>query len=280
MIWIIFALMVAGVLALLLVPLVRAPKLAPGRIAYDLAVYKDQLTEIDRDLDRGVLTGDQGDSARTEIQRRMLAAAEHAQPTAKAAPSPKRPMALAAGLALAVPALSFGLYGMLGSPAMPDQPYAARAASINEMQTQVAMIKDMVAKLATRLQQNPEDGRGWAMLGRSLRVLGESDKARDAYARALPLMPGDAHVRLEYASLLLEDVPAGSPLPPPFVGLMRDVLAIDGETPDALYFVGVAEAQAGHADQARALWTKLLTKLPPESPDRTDIVKQIEQLGK
>ena len=74
-------------------------------------------------------------------------------------------------------------------------------------------------------------------------------------------------------------MPAGSPLPPQFVAVMREVLAIDGESVDALYFVGLAEAQAGHAAKARELWTKLMDKLPADSSDRTQVAKQLQALG-
>ena len=278
MIWIIFALMVAGVLALLLVPLVRAPKLAPGRIAYDLAVYKDQLTEIDRDLDRGVLTGDQGDSARTEIQRRMLAAAEQINP--EAAPDQPRFGWAAAAITGLVVTLSFSFYFWLGSPKLPDQPFGPRATEVGRMQGQMDTIRSMVARLSERLEKSPDDGPGWAMLGRSLQTLQEPGKAEDAYEKAVALLPNDIGVRLEYASLLLDQLDQSAPVPPRVVALMGEVLALDGDNPNALYFVGIAEAQAGHIAHARTLLTRVLAELPDDSPDRADIAKQIDDLNR
>ena len=59
---------------------------------------------------------------------------------------------------------------------------------------------------------------------------------------------------------------------------MRDVLARDPDVPEALYFVGLAESEAGNTDKARALWKLLLDKIPAESPDRAELQKQIDEL--
>ncbi len=296
MIWIVFALMVVAVLAALLVPLLRRRPPQPARSEYDLAVYRDQLAEADRDVERGVLTADQAGAARLEIQRRMLAAGERGGPVAPAAGGGKsvaaagggksvaaaamrrRPLAMAAAIAVLVPLLAFGIYSRLGSPTLPDQPYAARAALIEQNKAQAAQFQGMVDKLAARLQQQPKDGAGWAMLGRSLGVLGQTDRAQDAYEKALPLLPGDVQVRMEYSALLLNNVPENAPLPPRFVAIMREVLGIDSGNVKALYFVGLAEAQAGHTAQARALLQKVMDNLPPDAPERAEVAAQIEQL--
>lgn len=275
MIWIVFALMVAAVLAVILVPLLRGRGPQATRAEYDLAVYRDQLAEVDRDVERGVLTADQAEAARVEIQRRMLSIA----PGAKAAGGKAlRPAAVAAAVAVAVPLVSFGIYYKLGNPALPDQPYAARAAQIAQDKAQANQFQEMVDTLAARLQQQPGDGKGWAMLGRSLAVLGQTDRAQDAYEKALPLLPGDAQVRLEYATLLLADVPEDGPVPPRVAAIMREVLAIDPDNPRALFFVGLDEAQRGHTTQARAMLEKVQAMLPPDSAERAEVGSQLDRL--
>ncbi|HTH17768.1 MAG TPA: tetratricopeptide repeat protein, partial [Magnetospirillum sp.] len=163
-------------------------------------------------------------------------------------------------------------------PELPDQPYSSRASKIAEMKDQAAMIQNMVAQLSARLEKQPNDGKGWAMLGRSLRVLGQTEKAQAAYKKAVALMPGDTQVRLEYGALLLSELPEGSMLPPEFVQLMREVVAVDPNNPDALYFLGISASQTGNPAKARELWTKLMTQLPEGSEDRAEIKKQIDAL--
>jgi len=266
------------------VPLLKTRPTAQARVVYDLMVYKDQLAEVDRDLDRGVLSADQADSARSEIQRRMLAAAGEAQAAGKTKSAPPRRIAAAAAaVAVVVPVIAFGFYSQLGSPTLSDQPAASRPAAMRGAAGQARGMPDvgaMIERLETRLKQEPGDGNGWTMLGRSFRVTGQSAKALDAYRKAMPLLPGDEGVRMEFASLLIEELPEGSQLPTEFLAVMREVLAINPDNGDALFYVGAAEAEAGHTAKARELWTRLLAQLPPDSPARTEVQTQLNNLKK
>lgn len=279
MIWMIFAVMVAAALALLLPPLLKPrAATAASRADYDITVYKDQLAEVERDMERGLLTHEQAGSARTEIQRRMLGAGDagkSASPRKAVKAAPARTAALA--VAVLVPVVALSLYVILGSPALPDRPYEGRGAEMSRLRDQTASVEGMVAKLAERLAKTPQDGKGWAMLGRSYRVLGDSAKARESYRKAIALLPGDVQTRVEYGALLLDET--DSPLlPDEFVTVMKDVLALDPQQGDALYFLGMAESQAGRPDAARALWTRLLDTMPPDAPERQEIAKLIEGL--
>jgi cytochrome c-type biogenesis protein CcmH len=276
MMWVLFALLLAATLAILLAPLLKRRPKTVARAEYDRIVYKDQLAEIDRELERGTLSADQADSARTEIQRRILSTGDRNEAAEIA--SPRRLAGLVAALAVGVPAAALGLYAVLGSPQVPDLPYAARTDQFNDAEDQSAMVARMVAQLAAKLEKDPNDGKGWAKLGRSLRVLNQPAKAKEAYARAARLMPGDTQVRMEYADLLLDDVPQGAPLPAEFVGVMREIVAVDPKNPDALYFLGISEMQMGNKIKARDYWTRLIVLLPEGSEDRATIQKQVDAL--
>ena len=69
------------------------------------------------------------------------------------------------------------------------------------------MIRDMVAGLAARLEDRPDDLEGWRMLGRSYRVLGELAKAADAYGRVAEALPDDLKAQIDYADALLAAAP-------------------------------------------------------------------------
>ncbi|MBC7908833.1 MAG: c-type cytochrome biogenesis protein CcmI [Rhodospirillaceae bacterium] len=273
MIWVIFAAMAAATVALLLVPMLRARPKAASRAEYDLTVYKDQLVEVDREVERGTLTADQADAARMEIQRRILAMGDGGKEQVR----PRRVGLASALVAASVPVVAFGLYLVLGQPWLPNQPYSART-DTNQMQDQAGLIQGMVAQLQARLDKDPKDGKGWAMLGRSYRVLGDTVKAAESYKKAAALLPGDVQVRMEYGALLLAEVPAGAILPPDFVNVMREVLAADPKNVDALYFLGVSEGQLGNNAKARELWTRLVVLLPEGSEDRAEVQKQIDGL--
>jgi cytochrome c-type biogenesis protein CcmH len=117
------------------------------------------------------------------------------------------------------------------------------------------------------------------MLGRSYRALGRMTEAKDAYAKAAKLLPKDIQARVEYAVLLLDEA-EGDTLPPEVIRLMTEVLALDPGQPDALYFLGLDAAMAGDKAKARTLWTRLLDKLPPDSPARTQVQQQLDGLLK
>ena len=122
------ALLTTATVGVLLVPLLRQRLPVPTRLDNDLAIYRDQLAELERDLGRGVLTPEQADAARTEIGRRILAL----NPAATATGSTSAmPFATATAAVLLLPFAAWALYAALGSPSMPDQPYASRGANPN-----------------------------------------------------------------------------------------------------------------------------------------------------
>ena len=116
-------------LAMLLAPLFLRRSGPASREIYNLAVYRDQLAEVERDVARGVLAPEHAEAARAEIARRILAL----KPAeAGADPNPAGPMGSRAALTVAIlllPVAAMMLYWRLGSPSLPDRPFAARTAA-------------------------------------------------------------------------------------------------------------------------------------------------------
>ena len=63
-------------------------------------------------------------------------------------------------------------------------------------------VEAMVAKLAARMQQSPDDGNGWALLARSYLVMQRHADAVAAYERAVALIKDDADLLADYADAL------------------------------------------------------------------------------
>ena len=123
--WIIFAVMTALVILVLMAPLRnRASAAGAGRSAFDLAVYRDQLAELDRDAKAGLIGKTEADAARNEISRRIRAA--KAAAAAEQDPGLPVPGWLIMGTVLAVPAVAIGVYLNVGRPELPSQPLAQR----------------------------------------------------------------------------------------------------------------------------------------------------------
>ncbi|RUW09389.1 c-type cytochrome biogenesis protein CcmI, partial [Mesorhizobium sp. M1A.F.Ca.IN.022.05.2.1] len=126
--WVIAAILTLGASLAVLLPLAGGTKAASTAGDHDLEVYRDQLSELDRDMARGLIQPGEAEEARAEIGRRILRLGSHSQASARA-PRPARAAKLVATAAvLAVPLVSWGLYGSLGSPDLPSQPLAERLA--------------------------------------------------------------------------------------------------------------------------------------------------------
>lgn len=267
--WIALALLTAVVLLLLVLPLLRRPKGAVDQSPYDLAVYKDQLSEVDRDRERGLLTEDQAVAARLEIQRRILAAAP--APGRKAGRSqvgqPVSTTARVAALAsvVIVPLGALGLYLTLGAPGYPDQPHAARIAARAGMET--AQAQEMVTlteQLAERLAQDPDNPEGWAMLGRSWSTLGRYEQAVKAFEQAVKRGVSDAATWAALGEALVA-VNQGQ-VTAPAAAAFRNTLRKERDDPRARYYLGLARVQQGDAKGALAVWRDLEQSSPADAP--------------
>jgi cytochrome c-type biogenesis protein CcmH len=259
--WILFSAVILVVLLLLVVPLLRRQVAAPARIAYDIVVYRDQLAEVDRDLERGLLNTDQAEAARTEILRRMLAAedAELESPPVEFRLGGGRQLRLATALVILVglPLGSFGLYGLLGAPWLPGQPYASRQADPDLKMT------EMAANLAADLKKKPE-AEGYATLGETYFALRRYEEAADAFRQALGLGLIDAQM----LSSLGESVALANngDVVPDARTAFQHALTLDHGEPRARFYLGLGKAQIGHFAEAVSIWRDLEKDSPADAP--------------
>jgi cytochrome c-type biogenesis protein CcmH len=253
MIWLAFALLTALALALTLPPLLRQPKSANH--ATGLAVYRDQLKELEADLERGLISPAEAEAARNEIKRRILATSE---PQAHARAAPSRPTAIAVGLA--VVALSLATYLTLGRPTLPSRIYDASAERETSADQMLAEINGMVERLAAKLKAQPNDAQGWRMLGWSYVQLGRVKDGIDALARAVTLDPGNAALRSQYGEALVQD--AGGKVTGDALASFEEALKRDPKDPRASFYKGLALVQSGKEKEALALWTQIIRDAP------------------
>lgn len=141
------------------------------------------------------------------------------------------------------------------------------------------MIRGMVERLAARLQQQPDDLEGWRRLGRAYTVLGESDKAVDALSHTVKLAPKDPDVLSDYGQALVAQAKPENKLPPQAVEVMRRVLALDEQRREALWYVGLAEAERGDKAAAAVLWGRLLAQLSPGTTEYTQLKERLDSLS-
>lgn len=272
--WLVCAVFVAIALAFVLPPLLQASGKktdTSGEKEANIAVYRDQISELETDLANGIVSREQYDQDREEIERRLLEDVGSSGDGLSKPPQPARESRGAVyAVALGLPILAVALYLRIGNPnASPTLPTASQpsamvpnAASANGDPSQ-QRIEANVASLAKRLEENPGDADGWKMLARSYTSLGRYGEASAAYAKATTLKPDDADLWADYAFTLA--MASGQKLQGQPVELVNKALQLDPENPKALELAGSAAFEAGDYRRAIDYWQKLIKKVPANS---------------
>ena len=259
-------------LAILLVPLLLRRQTAASRESYNLAVYRDQLAEIDRDAARGLLSAEQAEAARAEIGRRILAL----QPGAPSPPMPPpqpspasggglgRGLVVAAVSVLAVPFAAWLLYARLGAPALPDQPFAARTTAAKPTAgIEHIDLGEAVGKIAAHLKEHPEDLRGWLLLGRTELSLGHYAEAVDAYRHAADLSGHRADIMGDWGEAQV--IAADGTVTPAAREAFEAALGDKESAPRSRYYLALAKSQQGDAKGALQGWVDLAADAPADA---------------
>jgi cytochrome c-type biogenesis protein CcmH len=264
LVWLVFAVLAALVVALVIWPLASERRRAPARADFDRAVYRDQLKEITRDAERGLLTPAEAASARLEVERRLIATADVTQRRTRPAPRPTARL-LTVALAVLVPLGAVTIYLVHGSPQAPDQPYEARGAerAVTNAKARLDLDKTAAA-LQERLKAEPGSVEGWLLLARTQSARGKWQESAAAYRTALTLAKDRSDIAAAYAEML---VMAGDGIVTPAArDALNAALTLDVKNPSARYYLALADAQAGNVKAAIDAWQALLAESPAEAP--------------
>ncbi len=225
------ALLTTVTVAVLLVPLLKPRLAATDRLASDTAVYRDQLAEVERERTAGTLSEAEAAAVRTEIERRLLAAADKdlAGPRGSSPASSSWHRFLTPALCLLIPLFALGLYLQLGQPGLPAAPFEALKPQVDRKSVQVAALRTS-AQFRELLAQEGEQPEYLSGLGEALTYEADgvvTQPAQDAFRRALAKTQDD---------------------------------------PRAMFYLGLAEAQAGDSRAALDRWANLERRSPPDAP--------------
>ena len=268
--WFVFALMTVAAIFAVLLPLGRNGRAQDQ--GSEVAVYKDQLAEIERDLAAGLIPAPDAEAARVEISRRLLAAA--ASEPAIAPQSNLKWRRAAAVLALAgLPLVAIGVYMPLGSPKLQDFPLAQRERAPGKAQS----LENLVEQVQQHLEKNPTDGRGWNVLAPVLQRLGRFDDAVRAYRNSLTYNGESAERRADLGEAL--SAAAGGVVTAEAKSEFERAHALDADDPKANYFLGLTAEQDGRKDDAASIWRALLAKAPADAPWRALVQTSLARVG-
>ncbi len=258
LIWILFALLTAAATIAVLAPMMRARAAATVDAEADVAVYRDQIAEIDRDLERGVLAPAEATAARTEIARRLIRADE-AVKAGRAAQGPRGLRRAAAVLTLVfVPASTVALYLAVGSPDLPDQPVAARECGPD------AGVDALVVCVERHLARNPDDAEGWKVVAPIYLRLGRAEDAADAYGRVMALTGETPALLTEYAGALM--MAGGGIVSRPAMTALEKAMAGDPDNMKARFIYAEGRMMEGRPQDALAVYDDILARSAADAP--------------
>lgn len=268
--WFVFALMTVAAIFAVLWPLGRSSGAQDQ--GSEVAVYKDQLAEVERDLAAGLIPAPEAEAARVEISRRLLAAA--VSEPAMAPRSNLKWRRAAAVLALAgLPLVAVAVYMPLGSPKLQDFPLAQRERGSGMAQS----LENLVVQVEQHLEKNPTDGRGWNVLAPVLERLGRFDDAVRAYRNSLTYNGESAERRSDLGEAI--SAAAGGVVTAEAKAEFERAHALSADDPKANYFLGLAAEQDGRKDDAANIWRALLAKAPADAPWRALVQSSLARVG-
>lgn len=284
LIWIIIALIITITLGLLIWPILRDRNTQiTVRESYDVAIYKDQLKEADREFERGLLTTEQLDAVKTEIQRKLIVAADQSAAAVYASSEPSNPkMITAFGLVLFLSIGSVAVYSYLGSPTLGNLAFVDRDIE-KERKAQsggqaVSEMTTVIDRLEQKLATDPNNLEGWLMLGRSAISMGQFPRAVKAYEQALALSPGNIDVLIDYAETLV--LSNEGQVTEDALKSFKYAHKTNAAHPKARYYIALHHAQAGNMRLAIQDWVDLLAISLPDAPWIQTVQSQIKDAAK
>ena len=237
--------------------------------AANLAILKDQLAELEADLAAGTLLQQPYRQAREDLERRAL---EEARDTgAPTASAPARARWTAVVLAISIPLCAAALYWQLGTrDALSPESDVHNAGKVTPQE-----VESMVAQLAARLEQTPDDGNGWALLARSYSMMQRHADAIAAYERATAILKDNADLLADYADALAMGQDRrieGKPLQ-----IVERALKIDPAQWKALAMAGSAAFDRKDYKKAVFFWEKLKSRTDPGSAFERKVAENIDE---
>lgn len=247
---ILLALLTTVTVGALLYPLMRprAPD-SVDRLDNDLAIYHDQLAELQKERTAGTLSPAEASAATTEIARRILAASELGARDRGGVVSAQRRASffrkvLPVALCLLIPVFALGVYLEIGQPQLPSQSFAGRGTTSSDRSVQTASLPDLIKQARDRLAADPEDPDSLSSLAELLTAEAQGTVTKEARE------------------------------------LFEKAQAANADDPRAGYYLGLHQAQSGDSQAAIARWLALAAKHPADAPFQIMLKAEIERIAR
>jgi len=287
--WIILTFLTTATALALAIPLIRRFDTPPSAEAQIIEVGKAQLAELENEAARGQIDVEEAALAKSEIERRIVAAAKVPK-TAFTSVAPRKRIGMVFAVGGWLVAGATGLYFMFGRPDLPTQPFmaanapaAAAPVLVAEPQRGAAIaeappgnVDDLITSLEARLAENPEDAAGLRMLAWSYFNTERYALAAETYGKSVELDASDPDVLSAYAESRVRA--ADGLVDARTVEISRQALALNPDDARAGFFIGMAEEQAGNPEEALAIWQAILNKAQPGDDWAPGLAQRVEEL--
>ena len=285
MFWIAAGAMVVVTTTALILPMLRTQRSVGNTNDYDVEVYKDQITELDREHAQGYLDDNEAAAARTEIALRLLTADNRRKlvdgDNAVGWPHNRHTLRITAlTLMITVPSIVFTIYSTLGNPGLPGAPFAARDSLQSDKQTTEGNedLNILAERLADRLKTSPEDTEGWLLLARTYMTLKRFTKAVRVFEIMLGLDPRNADLNGAYGEALT--FAAGGTVTQAAQRAFDESLRIDPKDVRARYYSGLGNYQRGNKSNALDQWATLIADSPADASWLPNIRSRAEEAAR
>ena len=282
--WLILIAITLAAAVYVAVPFLRQPSRTLRELSAELGTLRGELAELDRKASLGSIEPAAAEKIRAEIKGRMLAAAERLAATAPpAGPDNALESKFVAVVVAACTVLGSAiLYTFNSNTGLPSAAPNAGDTGVQSTASGTAPalenVDSMIGKLRDRLAANPNDPKGWAMLGWSYMSTQKFDEAVAAYRKALSLNGKSADIQVGLADSLIQQ--AGGQVTPEAKTGIETALSLDPKEPRALFLRGLGKSQSGDAKGAIDEWVSVLALASPADPWAAEVRQQIEALAK
>ena len=274
--WIAVALLSAITLFFLAAPLWRKKEEEADRADYALNVFRDQLKELDKDQERGLISETEAETARIEIQRRLLAADDKRKKHAEGLGGLSlTTITVSSVCAVLLIGGSVVLYTKIGMPGYQDVPFASRDLQKERHNAQNKGMANEIAAMKERLQKDPQDVDGWMLLGRTLRTVDRHDEAVDAFRNAVRASERHPSVLADFAEAKVYAAQGG--VDEEVLTVLEEAIKQDPMELKARFYLGYTKMRFEDYKGAVQAWVDLAAIAPPDVPWLQQVKDQIQQ---
>ncbi|MBT3347476.1 MAG: c-type cytochrome biogenesis protein CcmI [Thiotrichales bacterium] len=272
--WVGSAAMIAIAMLFLLPPLLgRSRDVGIARKETNRVIFQQRIEELEVDLESGSIDSKQFGQAENDLKRELLADMEMADDVVAVNRASAGRMAALFTL-LIIPIISYGIYAKIGEPAAIDLTIASSAQKQHSAEEQSKQnFEDAVSKLEEKLEQEPNNNKGWMMLAKSYEFMGRSSEVVGIYEKAIDKLSGnvEADLFVEYGKAQARE--SGSWVGSPLVQLER-ALDISPTNKDALWVAGNAYADLDKQQEAIGFWERLADTIPSDDVEVARIINE------